>query len=436
MALEIVQILAAGTFGTVAVVRNTASGRLHAAKVLKAEHLGNDKLIRRIRDEAQLLMRLDHPNIVRVDEIREFGGRPILLLEWVRGAPLDALLHRMPEGLPPADALELIRLTTAALGSAWSSADPLTGLPMRVIHRDFKPSNVLLSVDGVVKVLDFGIAKSTFEGRESETITVVLGAHGYLAPERLDGAEDSVAGDIYALGCSLFELLTGRRMKLSLHREIHGERMEKELMRMRPAGTNARTLSGLTELIAAMCAYDPSHRPDHAAVIDSLIRLMMFSGWVPDLPRLALKHVTPILDGQSFSSVLTHPAYKDLQFLEAPTGETPVMAAPREIDETIRAFLAREGWHHHLESLRRLLASDPSWTAAPFLELLDGLSSGRFFRRWKTDEDSRDQMVAVLEVLKARSGPSVTARVKALTRHSDPEVSTLARALVSGGGSG
>src|SRR5919205_112945 len=98
MALEIVQILAAGTFGHVAVVRDTQSDALMAAKVLKAEHLENVKLVRRLRDESVLLSRLSHPNIVGQHGIREVGGRPVLLLEWVRGAPLDSLLVSLPEG--------------------------------------------------------------------------------------------------------------------------------------------------------------------------------------------------------------------------------------------------------------------------------------------------------------------------------------------------
>lgn len=432
MALEIVQILAAGTFGHVAVVRDTGAGELFAAKVLKAEHLENTKLVRRIRDEASMLSRLDHPNIVGVHGIREIEGRPVLLLEWIRGAPLDALLVRLPEGLPPAEACELIRLTSAALRAAHDSIDPVSGEPMRIIHRDFKPSNVLLSVDGVVKVLDFGIAKGNFAGKESETITVVLGAHGYLAPERLDGAEDSTAGDIYALGCSLFELLTARRMKLSLNPEAHVERMGKELMRMQLAGASARIVHDLTSLIMAMCAYDPESRPSHAGVIEGLSRVLMAAGWSPDLPRLARKHVSPYLEHQTFESAVRHPAYPDLHFLETPTGATPRGAPPRESDAAIRSFLAASDWHHRTEQLKRMLASDPTWTAAPLLEALDRLAGGRFWRRWRSDADSRDQLVAILELLRARPSPKVADRARPLMRHWDPEVCELARQISSG----
>jgi serine/threonine protein kinase len=432
MALEIVQILAAGTFGHVAVVRDTTTDVLMAAKVLKAEHLENLKLVRRMRDEAVLLSRLAHPHIVEVFGVREVAGRPVLLLEWVRGAPLDALLVRMPDGLPVADACEMIRICAGALMRAWNSVDPVSGRPMRVIHRDFKPSNVLLDQYGHLKVLDFGIARGEFAGKESETITVVLGAHGYLAPERLDGAEDSPKGDIYALGCSLYELLTSRRMKLSLHPLAHAERMQKELMRMRPANTSTRVVSELAEMITWLCAYDPDRRPDYPELLDAMGRLMLSAGMTPDLPRLARKHVLPVLEQLSFESVRKHPAWRDLEFLQTPTGSTPKGAPPRGIEKRMREFLAPEDWHRRTSELKRMLAADPSWTAAPLLEALDRVAGGRFWQRWRTDTDSRDQIVTLLELLRARPAPEVTERVRPLIRHWDAEVCDLARQVTAG----
>jgi serine/threonine protein kinase len=432
MALEIVQILAAGTFGHIAVVLDSASAMLYAAKVLRQEHLENAKLLCRMRDEAALLERIDHPNVVRTFGIREIDGRPVVLLEWVRGAPIDVLLARMPDGLPPPEALEIVRISSVALAAANQATDPMSGRPMEVIHRDFKPSNVLLSIDGVVKVLDFGIAHGRFAGKQSETITMVLGAHGYLAPERLDGAEDSPAGDVYALGCSLFELLCGRRMKLSLHRESHDDRLARELMRLHPHDTNPRTIGELTELIRAMCAYRPRDRPDHSEVVGVLTRALLGAGWVPDLDRLSRKHVVPHLEEQSFESPVDHPAYPELRFLETATGDTPAVPPPRQSDEALRAFLAGEDWHLHREHLRRILASDPSWTASPFVEVIDRLVGGRFWRRFRADDDARGQLVIALELLKARPGPEVASRAKVLSRHPDAEVAELARQIITG----
>lgn len=430
MALEIVQILASGAFGHVAVVRDTASGALLAAKVLKDEHVANTKVVRRLRDEAALLQRLSHPNIVGADGIRELRGRPVLLMEWIRGAPLDALLVRMPEGLPPGDACEIVRIAAAALSAAFHTVDPVTREPMRVIHRDLKPSNLLVSVDGELKMLDFGIAKSNFSARQSETVSVVLGAHGYLAPERLDGADDSPAGDVYALGCVLFELLTARRITLSLHPRAHVERLERELMRVRPAGASAWVVHELTGLVRAMCAYDPEERPDHADAYGVLGRVIETAGWAPDLHRLARKHVVPFLEARSFESPGRHPAWAELRsLLEERTGATPSVAPPRASDERIRSFLAEDGWHRRVDQLKRLLATDPSWTAAPFLEHLERLRAGPFWRRWMLNSGGRDELVAVLEFLGSRPGDEVSAKVRSYVRHRDPEVVALARRI-------
>jgi serine/threonine protein kinase len=427
MSLEIVQILAAGTFGHVVIVRDTTNDRLLAAKVLKAHHLDNSKLVRRVNDEAALLARLDHPNIVRSYGVRWIDDRPVVLLEWVRGASLDSLLTRFPGGLPLADACAIIETCARTLEAAWDAPDPRTGSPLRVIHRDFKPSNVVLAWDGVVKVLDFGIAKSAFPERESETITVVLGAHGYISPERLDGAHDSPAGDVYALGASLYELVSGRRMLLSLTRSLHDERLSRDLMRAAPEGAGVRALSELTGAIGAMCAYDPDARPTYPEVVEGLRRLQGIASLVPDLPRLARHSVWPVLEDLCFASPVGHPSWPELAFLEQ-ADDPPSTVAPRRIDQEVRAVLERDDWFDRRAELRGLLGSDPSWSAAPLLELLDRLTgSGPRLRRPRSSPEERDQLVFLLELLRARPVPEVRERARSLARHGDPEVSELAR---------
>ena len=430
MALEILQILASGTFGHVAVVRDSGTGRVLAAKVLRHVHIDNRKVIRRMRDEAALIARLNHPCIVALEELREVSGRPVLLLEWVRGAPLNAVLARCPPGLPPAEVCEVTRQVSEALHAAWNTVDPTTHRPMRVIHRDIKPSNLLLSVDGELKIVDFGIAKGNFWGKESETVSVVLGAEGYVAPERLDGAPDSPAGDVYALGCVTYELLTARRIVLSLHRRHHAERLGRYLMHLRPAGLGPQQVRALTELIVAMAAYDPDERPNHAEVAEHLSDLLRISRWRPDLEGLARQHVAAHLEDRTFHPPELHSAWQDLRFLEVPTGATPAVAPPRESDDRVRAFLAQEGWHLQTTVLRRMLATDPSWTTAPFLERLDQLMApGPFWRTWRIKRDPRanPQIVAILEFLQARPTDEVRRRVRGLIRHRDPEISAMAR---------
>ena len=317
MKLELLRIVGSGTFGWVCVVRDQGSGRELAAKVLRKEHVANPKAVSRMRDEARLLACLDHPNIVRVFGMEELSGRPVVLLEYVRGAPLDQLIEAHPGGLPAPEACELVRQAHQALHAAWGARGP-DGRPLRVIHRDIKPGNLIVSVDGVLKVLDFGIAHGEMAGKESLTVSMVLGAHGYLAPERLDGEDDRIEGDVFAMGHVLFELLCGRFLKLSLQRRQHLARLEEGLRAMHPVGADADTAQRLRALLWRMLAYEPDDRPDHPAVIQQLSAVMARAQWSPNVPAWARARVAPIEADKWVQPVQQHPHYEALRFLESP----------------------------------------------------------------------------------------------------------------------
>lgn len=439
MALEIVQILASGTFGHVAVVRDSATGDLLAAKVLKDMHASNPRLVSRLRDEATMLARVQHANVVGLAELRPVGGRPVLLMQWIRGAPLASVLARNPSGLRVPDVCAIIRATADALHAAHETPDPVTGEPIRLIHRDLKPSNLLLEVDGSVKIVDLGIAKGSFSGKESETVSVVLGAQGYLAPERLDGAEDSQAGDVFALGCVFFELLTSRKIQLSLHPGHHAERMQRHLMHLRPEGASPPVVQKLTDLIQRMAAYEETERPTHLEVVATIDQLFMMTGWRADLPGLAERDVVPLLMERKYLAPHMHPAWDSLSFLEEPSGATPPGAPPREADAALRAFLADPSWHLRVRELHRLVAIDPSWTEAPLLEALTRIERSQrrgclgLFGRRRFDSRARKQVLALLDVLRTRPTEAVRRRAWRLVGSPDPAVASLAQELYASG---
>jgi serine/threonine protein kinase len=260
---EILEILGEGSFGTVCVARVTGDPlrRKVALKILKGAYTRNQKILNRTRDEARLLSRINHPNIVRVERLMDVGGRPVVVMEHVQGVSLDQLLLRFKDGLPASIAIEVVRQTCMALHVAFNEAIGDDGRPMRVIHRDIKPSNVLLSIHGEVKVVDFGIAKGEFEGREADTQSVVMGSRPYMAPERLDGISDSPSVDVYSAGMSLFELLTGRTMSLSINPVTHDQAMNRQLSYLQVAGMPAAALEDLRGIVRRMCAYDRDLRP-------------------------------------------------------------------------------------------------------------------------------------------------------------------------------
>jgi serine/threonine-protein kinase len=164
-------------------------------------------LLERLRTEAEVLARLQHPNIVQVHEVGEHGGYPYFAMEYVDGASLSQRLVLGP--LPAREAAPLVETLARAVQAAHEQG---------FVHRDLKPANVLLAADGTPKVGDFGLAKSLGEGLGlsgpgyQTASGAILGTPDYMAPEQARGELRQVgpAADVYALGAILYECLTGR----------------------------------------------------------------------------------------------------------------------------------------------------------------------------------------------------------------------------------
>jgi serine/threonine protein kinase len=164
--------------------------------------------------EARLCARLNHANIVQVFELGDVDGEYFLAMEYVRGHDLSTTVRAQLQKAPPPPGLGtlVVREVCRALGYAHSLCDD-DGTPLRLIHRDVTPSNVMLGFDGAVKLLDFGIAKALSEASENKTQTGTLkGKFGYLSPELVEGREVDHRTDIFATGVMLHEALTGRRL--------------------------------------------------------------------------------------------------------------------------------------------------------------------------------------------------------------------------------
>ena len=194
----VVRRLGAGGIAEVWEARDTLSGQQVALKALH-DHLAQDAaLAARFRREMAVTRSLDHPAIVRVFDLHEHGGRPFFSMELLRGRTLSARLQEGP--LPPAEARRIARLLCEALRSAHQAG---------IVHRDLKPQNVFLTDPGAVKVVDFGMARVAGQARLTAQ-SMVMGTPGYIAPELLAGAPADARADVYSLGATLFEMLTGR----------------------------------------------------------------------------------------------------------------------------------------------------------------------------------------------------------------------------------
>lgn len=181
-------------------------------------HLSEDpELMAMFREEARLVARLSHPNVVHVYDFGEVGGTAYLVMELVRGVDLRALTLRAREhalkarrwgAIPSHHAAKILSFVCEGLAHAHALEDA-RGRPLGLVHRDVTPSNVLLSFEGAVKVADFGIAKLQRGRKEITRVGMVRGKYAYLSPEQARGEPLDRRSDLYNVGVLLFEALTG-----------------------------------------------------------------------------------------------------------------------------------------------------------------------------------------------------------------------------------
>ncbi len=248
--------LGEGAFGSVFLAEATGGGitRNVAIKVPHPDRAGSPELVGRLRDEARMLAMVRHRAIVRLDDLVELDGVWSVVMEYVEGADVAVLLNEGP--LPIRAALAVAEEVANALHVAWTQAGP-EGRPLHLLHRDIKPSNIRVTPSGEVKLLDFGVARAEFDAREADATQSVFGTPTYLAPERYHG-DDSPAGDIYALGVTLFEMLTGvppGKSAMDADRQPPGRRWADQWAWL---GTVSPALKAQ---VARMLATDPAARP-------------------------------------------------------------------------------------------------------------------------------------------------------------------------------
>ena len=174
-----------------------------AIKVLLPHLTDDPERLKRFASEARTAGALNHANILSVYDVGEHGGAPFIVCEYLEGESLRA---RLQAGALPA---------VTAVGIALQIARGLAAAHARgIVHRDLKPENVFLRSDGGVKLLDFGLAKlqaPATPGASNAVTGVIAGTAGYMAPEQATGQEVDARADLFALGATLYEMLTGER---------------------------------------------------------------------------------------------------------------------------------------------------------------------------------------------------------------------------------
>lgn len=266
--MQIHECLGVGGFGEVYRIRRPDRDVDEALKVLRddLDASEEEEAIHRLSDEGRLMSCLTHTGITRPHALVRVGARLGLVMEYIEGYDLAVATQDAPA--PVGVALRLTTAVASALDHAWRTRSPETGKPMQLVHRDVKPENVRVTPRGGVKLLDFGIARSTEVARKAHTTDGVLPLTvKHMAPERFGQGQVSWSTDVYALGVTLYRLLLGehvfdvpfpRQVEICLSEADYERFLTSRLERIAPPEVH--------DLLAHMLAWKPLTRPSSAEV--------------------------------------------------------------------------------------------------------------------------------------------------------------------------
>ncbi len=251
-------LLGKGGMGAVYRAHDASLDRFVAIKVLTHR---DKKYLERFRREAMVVAKLNHPNVLQIYEIvvpENDESAPYLVTEFIDGQPLDRVLKQGP--LSAAQVMAIVRQCADGLGKAHAAA---------IIHRDIKPANILMNNDGLIKLVDFGIAKE-LEGKNNLTGATVLGTPYYMSPEQAMGQTIDGRSDLYSLGITAFQLLTGRRpFEGKSKADVMVAQIKQALPSLAALAPNAP--AGVVAIVERMCAKTPTERFASCAVLVTAI---------------------------------------------------------------------------------------------------------------------------------------------------------------------
>lgn len=360
---QLLRKIASGGMGQVflALERGAGFERLVVLKLI-LPHLAEDEdFLEMFLDEARLVARLAHPNLITILDLSEIDGRHCLAMEYVQGDDvrrLDKFARTQGRSLPVGLVLRIIAEAAAGLHYAHQARDP-QGQPLRLVHRDVSPQNILVGFDGGVKVIDFGVAKAA--GSASHTATGVLkGKYPYMSPEQANGMPVDARSDLFALGVVLWELLTNRRL-FKGESDLMTLRLVRDCQVPPPSQLNPKLPPGLDALVLKALAPTPEGRfPDcgafRLAIEDYILQYQLpasnahLSAWLRELyaERIARESDPSRLDQLSEDTDLDAKSNPSRSSVRSPSQSqskkqvppqpnpsstgTPVIPPPRSLD--------------------------------------------------------------------------------------------------------
>jgi eukaryotic-like serine/threonine-protein kinase len=312
---EILKELGAGGMGKVYQVRNVITDRIEAMKVLLPDLASTPDLAARFLREVKLTASLDHPNICALRTAFSNDNRLYMVMEYVEGTTMATKLDMGP--LSVNDAVKYIAQVLSAVSYAHQR---------HIIHRDIKPANMMLTTQGVIKLMDFGIARSGDERGLTMTGTT-LGSIGYMSPEQVKGDPVDARSDLYSVGIVLYEFVTGRRPFLA-NSEYSIMAAHLNQAPKPPLELNPGLPAALNEIILMAIAKDAAKRFQTAeAFANALSTVPASSAVAPTVPR------TPLAGPTGGSTERPAGFWEASPTMERPSGprtpvpsETPVAA--------------------------------------------------------------------------------------------------------------
>jgi serine/threonine protein kinase len=252
---EIVAHVGDGGMGSVYKALDRELERIVALKTIRPDLASNAAVLRRFKQEILLARKVSHPNVIRIYDLGVAGALRFLTMEFFEGEDLCAYLERRGS-LPPDEAVNIIRQVCEGLQAAHREG---------VIHRDLKPQNISIDAAGQVRILDFGLARG-FEMPGVTHTGLAVGTPDYMAPEQARGEGASVRSDIYAVGLTFYELLTG---ELPFKGESAMARLVQRTMHMppRPKSIKGEIPQHLDNIIVRCLEINPEQRYESAQAL-------------------------------------------------------------------------------------------------------------------------------------------------------------------------
>jgi serine/threonine protein kinase len=265
---QLLRKIASGGMGQVLLAKKGQDDfeKLVVLKRILPHLVEDEEFFAMFKDEAKITMRLDHPNIARINEFGVENGVHYIEMEYVAGEDARRIEKRaaaVNRGIPIGVILRVIADAAAGLDFAHKARDA-RGEPLNLVHRDVSPQNILVGFDGSVKLIDFGVAKAA--GRAQHTATGILkGKFPYMSPEQARGDDLDPRSDVFALGVVLWELLTGRRL-FKGDSDLATQRMVLECQVPTPSAVEPSVPAGLDPIVLKALAKNVADRyPDAAA---------------------------------------------------------------------------------------------------------------------------------------------------------------------------